>query len=166
VQPQARHFLVCPFCVCVGFFSGLCVVFCCVCVFVAAHKTKSEEAVKMLKSVLVVLLSAFLAVVSASNSTCVCTTVTCPTDGTNSLTPNGGGSGLYTYSTHNGYAVVTSVKATITKSNLDMGTDTTSCTQDYSRMLDDVSVASLGVFLILEMNYFQILIDCCDYRMA
>jgi hypothetical protein len=47
-----------------------------------------------------------------------------------------------------------------------MGTDTTSCTQDYSRMLDDVSVASLGVFLILEMNYFQILIDCCDYRMA
>jgi hypothetical protein len=33
--------------------------------------------------------------------------------------------------------VVTSASATITKANLDKGTDTTSCTQDYSRSLDD-----------------------------
>ena len=41
---------------------------------------------------------------------------------------------------HNGYAVVISAYVTIVKDNLDKGTDTTSCTQDYSRMLDDDGV--------------------------
>ncbi len=36
--------------------------------------------------------------------------------------------------------MVTSASATITKANLDKGTDTTSCTQDYSRSLDDDGV--------------------------
>lgn len=39
-----------------------------------------------------------------------------------------------------GIAVVTSASVTITKSNLDKGTDTTSCTQTYSRNLDDDGV--------------------------
>ena len=95
--------------------------------------------IQNMKLILALLLS-ILAWVNASNTTCVCTTVPCPTSGQNSLTENGGGIGTYTYSTHNGHAVVTSVKATITKANLDMGTDTTSCTQDYSRSLDDVSI--------------------------
>lgn len=41
---------------------------------------------------------------------------------------------------HNGHAVVTSASITITKASLDQGTDTTSCTQDYSRTLDDDGV--------------------------
>jgi len=49
----------------------------------------------------------------------------------------GGGTGTYTYETHGSYPVVKSASVTITKSNLDMGSDTTSCTQDYSRNLDD-----------------------------
>lgn len=36
--------------------------------------------------------------------------------------------------------MVKSASVTITKANLDKGTDTTSCTQDYSRSLDDDGV--------------------------
>lgn len=36
--------------------------------------------------------------------------------------------------------MVTSASVTITKANLDKGSDTTSCTQDYSRSLDDDGV--------------------------
>lgn len=70
-------------------------------------------------------------------SSCVCTTVTCPTTGANYLTIQDNTIGKYYYTTHNGYIVVTSVSVTITSANLDKGTDTTSCTQDYARMLDD-----------------------------
>jgi hypothetical protein len=77
---------------------------------------------------------------STSTTTCICTTVPCPVSGYNYLTTGGGAVGKYYYSTHNGYAVVTSASITITSSNLDTGTDTTSCTQDYSRMLDDDGV--------------------------
>jgi len=73
-------------------------------------------------------------------SSCVCTTVPCPINGYNYLTSGGGAVGKYYYVTHNGYPVVTSASITITASNLDTGTDTTSCTQDYSRMLDDDGV--------------------------
>lgn len=52
----------------------------------------------------------------------------------------GGGTGTYHYVDHNGTPVVDSASVTITKSNLDMGTDTTSCTQSYSRSLDDDGV--------------------------
>mmetsp|Transcript_14468 Transcript_14468/g.19818 ORF Transcript_14468/g.19818 Transcript_14468/m.19818 type:complete len:188 (-) Transcript_14468:232-795(-) len=75
-----------------------------------------------------------------SSSTCFCTTVPCPVSGKNYLTEGGGGTGTYTYATHGSYPVVTSASVTITKANLDMGTDTTSCTQDYSRSLDDDGV--------------------------
>jgi hypothetical protein len=72
-----------------------------------------------------------------SNSTCVCTTVACPKQGKNTLTEGGGSQGVYYYSDHAGHAVVTSASVTITKSDLDKGSDTTSCTQEYSRTLDD-----------------------------
>jgi hypothetical protein len=52
----------------------------------------------------------------------------------------GGETGTYIYAIHNGVPVVTSASVTVTKSNLDKGTDTTSCTQDYSRSLDDDGV--------------------------
>lgn len=68
----------------------------------------------------------------------MCTTVPCPTSNTyNYVTEGGGATGKYYYSTHGSYPVVTSASVTITKADLDKGTDTTSCTQDYSRMLDD-----------------------------
>ena len=73
-------------------------------------------------------------------STCVCTSVPCPVSGTNYLIEGGGGQGKYIYSMHNNHAVVTSATVTITKSDLDHGTDTTSCTQAYSRTLDDDGV--------------------------
>ena len=77
---------------------------------------------------------------NANASLCSCTSVPCPTNGYNYLTTGGGAIGKYYYTTHNGYPVVTSASITITSSNLDTGTDTTSCTQDYSRMLDDDGV--------------------------
>ena len=101
----------------------------------------------------------------SSDTTCVCTTVPCPVSGTNTLvngasyssfcqfshfqkwfdngscfvlfTTAGGETATYVYAMHSGHAVVQSASTTVVKSNLDKGTDTTSCTQDYSRSLDD-----------------------------
>jgi hypothetical protein len=78
---------------------------------------------------------------SKSDTTCVCTTVPCPVSGANRLVQGAGGADItYTYSMHAGHAVVTSAKGTITPASLDHGTGTTSCTQAYSRMLDDDGV--------------------------
>jgi len=63
-----------------------------------------------------------------------------PVAGNNYLTEGGGGTGTYMYTSHGGIPVVTSASVTITKANLDKGSDTTSCTQDYSRSLDDDGV--------------------------
>jgi hypothetical protein len=49
----------------------------------------------------------------------------------------GGATGTYDYVTHNGFAVVSSASVTITLASLNQGSDTTSCTQSYSRTLDD-----------------------------
>ena len=87
--------------------------------------------------------------VNASSSSCVCTTVPCPVNGYNYLTSGGGAIGKYYYVTHNGAPVVTSASITITASNLDTGTDTTSCTQDYARMLDDDGVQNCDAGHIL-----------------
>jgi hypothetical protein len=74
----------------------------------------------------------------ASSSTCVCTTVPCPVEGKNSLNAGGGGPGVYTYGlTNDGIAIVTSAEVTISSKDLDHGTDTTTCTQSYSRTMDD-----------------------------
>lgn len=86
-------------------------------------------------------------------STCVCTTVPCPVSDSpyysNYLTEGGGGTGKYNYVTHNGKAVVSSASFTLTKSNLDKGSDTTSCTQEYSRSLDDDGTADCDAGHIL-----------------
>jgi len=70
-------------------------------------------------------------------STCVCTTVSCPVEGNNYLTEGGGAKGTYVYKLANGIAVVSKASVTITKADLDQGSDTTQCTQDYARSLDD-----------------------------
>eukprot|EP01040_Poterioochromonas_malhamensis_P008133 gene8133-8797_t len=75
-----------------------------------------------------------------SNTTCVCTTVPCPVAGANSLSVGGGSTGTYNYVNHNGIAVVSSASITIYPTDLDKGSDTTSCTQSYSRSLDDDGV--------------------------
>ena len=71
-------------------------------------------------------------------STCVCTTVPCPVEGVNYLNAGGGGHGEYYYKlTSDGTPVVSSAQVTLSSKDLDKGTDTTSCTQSYSRTLDD-----------------------------
>ena len=72
-----------------------------------------------------------------SASQCICTTVPCPVQGNNIITEGGGGYGSYYYIMHNDYPVVINANGAITPLDLDHGTDTTSCTQHYSRMLDD-----------------------------
>ena len=84
-----------------------------------------------------------------TTSTCICTTVACPVSGTNHLTEGGGGEGSYVYAMHNGHAVVTSASAKISPATLDKGTDTTSCTQDYARSLDDDGTADCDAGHIL-----------------
>jgi len=74
-------------------------------------------------------------------SSCVCTTVDCPVEGNNTIIMGNGGANIdYTYIKHNDYEVVVSAFGTITPDSLDNGTGTTSCTQKYSRMLEDDGV--------------------------
>ena len=56
------------------------------------------------------------------------------------INKGGGGTGVYNYIMHNGHAVVSTATATISQADMDKGTDTTSCTQSYSRSLDDDGV--------------------------
>lgn len=73
-----------------------------------------------------------------TDSACVCTTVECPDIGKNSIVMGNGYAHLtYTYEKHNQYNVVTYVSGEITPQSLDTGTETTSCTRKYSRMLED-----------------------------
>ena len=74
---------------------------------------------------------------SIISASCVCTTVPCPTAGENTLIEGVSGKGVYYYDNHDGQPVVLHAHATITNEDLDNGSGTTSCTQDYSRMLDD-----------------------------
>lgn len=71
-------------------------------------------------------------------SPCVCTTVECPQEGSN-LIVMGNGSAIieYVYSLHKENEVVISAQGTLTPDALDHGSGTTSCTQTYSRMLED-----------------------------
>jgi hypothetical protein len=74
-----------------------------------------------------------------TDSTCVCTTVPCPVVGKNYLKVGDGATAEYTYIKHNGHAVVENAKVTLTPDDLDHGCKTTTCTQEYARILDDVS---------------------------
>ena len=73
-----------------------------------------------------------------TNSECVCTTVPCPTEGNNHVIMGNGSADMnYIYKFHNNYEVVVSASGTITPHSLDNGSGTTSCTQHYSRILED-----------------------------
>jgi hypothetical protein len=77
---------------------------------------------------------------SAKDTTCVCTTVSCPEAGNNPLHEGGSTEITYRYTMHGSQPVVTSAEGTVYPDSLGHGTDTTSCTQAYSRMLDDDGV--------------------------
>jgi hypothetical protein len=69
---------------------------------------------------------------------CICTTVPCPIQGHNTVIMGEGGANItYTYNLHETNEVVVSAYGTVTPESLDKGTETTSCTQKYSRMLED-----------------------------
>ena len=82
--------------------------------------------------------SIILSVVKVFASTsCICTTVPCPIIGENTLVEGLSGKGIYYYENHTDQPVVKYTYATITNEDIDHGSETTSCTQEYSRMLDD-----------------------------
>lgn len=73
-----------------------------------------------------------------TNEYCICTTVQCPIVGVNTLVMGGGASTIhYKYIEQQGRPVVSSAEGTVSIDSLDKGTDTTDCTQKYSRMLED-----------------------------
>jgi hypothetical protein len=72
-----------------------------------------------------------------STSSCYCTTVPCPIEGSNFLTIGGGTSGIYYYTIHNNIPVITSANIRVSIINMDKGSDTTTCSQNYARSLDD-----------------------------
>lgn len=86
---------------------------------------------------LFILLINLINLVNSYTSSCYCTTVPCPAIGTNYLTEGGEGVGTYYYSFHNNIPVITSAFVIISINNMDKGTDTTTCTQNYARYLDD-----------------------------
>lgn len=87
---------------------------------------------------ILILFISLINLINYSNaSTCYCTTVPCPVSGANYLTEGGGGTGTYYYSLHNNIPVVVSAMVRISIDNMNKGTDTTKCTQNYARSLDD-----------------------------
>lgn len=75
-----------------------------------------------------------------STSSCYCTTVPCPIEGKNLLTIGGGTTGTYYYTLHNNIPVISSANIRVSIQNMNKGTDTTTCTQNYARSLDDDGV--------------------------
>ena len=83
------------------------------------------------------LLASLLRIVQSSEY-CVCTTVPCPQAGNNHLVMGNGYATLdYTYSIHGEFPVVTAAKAVLEPQSLDNGTETTTCTRKYAKMLED-----------------------------
>lgn len=74
------------------------------------------------------------------DSKCSCCTVPCPVEGVNMLTVGGGAIGTYIYTLVGSTPVVTSASVTITLAQIDMGTDSSTCTSAYARSLDDDGV--------------------------
>lgn len=79
-----------------------------------------------------------LLIVKTYSQYCVCTTVQCPHVGNNSLTMGEGGSTInYIYEEHNNIPVVVYAHGVVYPESLHNGSDTTSCTRSYARMLED-----------------------------
>ena len=102
---------------------------------------------------------------SLTDSACVCTTVDCPALGKNPIVMGNGHAHLtYVYEQHNQHNVVSYVSGEITAQSLNTGTETTTCTRKYSRMLEDdgeqscdaghILARSLGGYGNLPMNIF------------
>ena len=69
---------------------------------------------------------------------CVCTTVSCPEVGSNHIVMGNGNANMYYYYINRGeFNVILSANGTINTNSLDNGSETTSCTQKYSRLLED-----------------------------
>lgn len=96
-----------------------------------------------MKNILFILFSIFsvkTCIDAYKSSSCYCTTVPCPVEGKNLLTIGGGTTGTYYYTLHNNIPVITSANIRISMINMNKGTDTTRCTQNYARSLDDDGV--------------------------
>jgi hypothetical protein len=84
------------------------------------------------------ILALFLQFGISTASDCVCTQVDCPIVGKNTVIMGNGGTTItYTYAQHKDEIVVVSATGTVLPTSLDNGSETTSCTQKYSRMLED-----------------------------
>ncbi len=84
------------------------------------------------------LLLLFLFYLVNVSSDCVCTTVPCPQQGDNALLMGQGNANMtYQYNLQHNYQVVISAQGVININSLDNGTETTTCTRKYSRMLED-----------------------------
>ena len=109
----------------------------------SSHRAFLDAMFSAVRAFVVFAILAALASAAAFNQTlgasseCICTTAPCPVSGVNHMTEGGGAQGTYNYVIHDGHAVVTSASVKIGPSNLDKGTDTTKCTQEYARSLDD-----------------------------
>lgn len=80
----------------------------------------------------------FLLFSIVNSEDCVCTTVMCPVVGENYIIMGNGNANVqYYYENHGTYNVVSKAYANISHYSLDNGSETTSCTQKYSRLLDD-----------------------------
>ena len=91
-----------------------------------------------LKTSIFFILCGLVKALTDNESQCVCTTVECPVEGKNIIAMGDGYADMtYYYENHNGYNVVVSAKGELTPGSLDTGTDTTTCTRKYSRMLED-----------------------------
>lgn len=87
---------------------------------------------------MLIVLLALVHIYLVYSSECVCTTVPCPVEGTNQEIMGMGNAIInYIYEKHGDFEVVISASGTININSLDNGTETTSCTQKYSRMLED-----------------------------
>jgi len=76
--------------------------------------------------------------VFSSDSPCICTTVPCPQDGANYILMGKNNANMtYIYKTLNTIPVIIEGYGYITPLSLHNGSDTTSCTREYARMLED-----------------------------
>jgi hypothetical protein len=84
------------------------------------------------------LILAFLPQFLCQSSQCICTTVPCPQIGENNIIMGNGGANItYFYEEHNNIPVVIKGEGYVYPSSLGNGSDTTSCTRKYARMLED-----------------------------
>lgn len=75
---------------------------------------------------------------SQNGDYCVCTTVPCPQYGENNIIMGNGYANMtYIYENHSDFPVVVKAQGIINVESLNHGSETTSCTRSYSRMLED-----------------------------